>query len=391
VPSRNKSKTMKASVMSETVFAPSLCHIDLAALQRNFARLGEPASLMPVIKNDAYGHGLLPVARALAEVGARRFAVGTPGEGAALRRAGLQQEIVPLLGGMTLEDWRAAAAHSLLPLLADGEDLKKALACCRHDRALRVGIKCETGMNRLGFCRQDIPGLMEYLRSHPCLEPVLALSHLACADMPEENAYSQSQIRAFTAICENLRAVWPFMERSLANSAGLLGLPESRFDVARPGIALYGGNPFAGGPREEAGAGLEWGMSVSAPVIGLRRLRAGQCVSYGRAFTAPADMTLAVIAAGYATGVARSLSNRMELLIHGRRVPQVGRVCMGMLMADVTALPQTRLSDTAWLLGGPAEPGIAPVTAQETADRLETIPYEILCRMGAMNARVYAA
>ncbi|MDR2744509.1 MAG: alanine racemase [Desulfovibrio sp.] len=376
--------------MREPSFAPSLCRIDLAVLQRNFARLGEPAALMPVIKNDAYGHGLLPVARALAAAGARRFAVGTPGEGAALRRAGLRQEIVPLLGGMTPEDWRTAAAHSLLPLLADGEDLKKALACSRHDRTLRVGIKCETGMNRLGFRQQDIPDLTEYLRSHPCLEPILALSHLACADMPEENAYSQSQIRAFTAVCESLRAVWPFMERSLANSAGLLGLPESRFDVSRPGIALYGGNPFAGGPREKLGAGLEWGMSVSAPVVGLRRLRAGQSVSYGRAFTAPADMTLAVIAAGYATGVARALSGRMEVLIRGRRAPQMGRVCMGMLMADVTALPQTRLSDTAWLLGGPAEPGIAPVTAQEMADKLETIPYEILCRMGTMNTRGYA-
>ncbi|MDR2055359.1 MAG: alanine racemase [Desulfovibrio sp.] len=376
--------------MSETAFAPSLCRIDLAALQRNFVRLGEPASLMPVIKNDAYGHGLLPVARALAAAGARRFAVGTPGEGAALRQAGIKQEIVPLLGGMTLEDWRSAAAHSLLPLLADGEDLKKAPACSWHDRVLRVGIKFETGMNRLGFRRQDIPDLAEYLRARPCLEPVLALSHLACADMPEENAYSQSQIRAFTAVCESLRAVWPSVERSLANSAGLLGLPESRFDVSRPGIALYGGNPFAGGRWERLGAGLEWGMSVSAPVIGVRRLRTGQSVSYGRAFTAPADMTLAVIAAGYATGVARALSGRMEVLVHGRRVPQVGRVCMGMLMADVTGLPQTRPADTAWLLGGPAEPGVSPVTAQETADRLGTIPYEILCRMGAMNTRVYA-
>ncbi|MDR3358205.1 MAG: alanine racemase [Desulfovibrio sp.] len=377
--------------MNETAFAPSRCIIDLAALQRNFVRLGDPASLMPVIKNDAYGHGLLPVARALAKAGARRFAVGTPGEGAVLRQAGLRQEIVPLLGGMTPEDWRAATAHSLLPLLADGEDLKKALACARHDSSLRLGIKCETGMNRLGFRREDIPDLVDYLRAHPCLEPILALSHLACADMPEENACSQSQIRAFTAICESLRSSWPSMERSLANSAGLLGLPESRFDVSRPGIALYGGNPFAGGGSENSGAGLEWCMSVSAPVIGVRRLQAGQSVSYGRAFTAPAGMTLAVIAAGYATGVARALSGGMEVLLHGRRVPQVGRVCMGMLMADVTALPRTRPSDTAWLLGGPAEPGVAPVSAQETADRLGTIPYEILCRMGALNTRTYTS
>ena len=244
-------------------------------------------------------------------------------------------------------------------------------------------------MNRLGFGQRDIPGLMEYLRAHPGLEPVLVLSHLACADMPEEDAYSQSQIRAFSAICEGLRTVWPNMERSLANSAGLLGLPESRFDLSRPGIALYGGNPFAGRPKEASGVGLEWVMSVSAPIVAVRHLRAGQSVSYGRMFTAPADMTLAVVAAGYATGLARALSGKMEILIHGTRVPQVGRVCMGMFMADVSGLPQTRPPDTAWLLGGPAGVGTTPVTAQETADKLGTIPYEILCRMGVMNTRTY--
>ncbi|MDR3320171.1 MAG: alanine racemase [Desulfovibrio sp.] len=377
--------------MNESTFSPSRCHIDLTAVQRNFVRLGDPVALMPVIKNDAYGHGFLQVARALAQVGARRFAVSTPNEGVALRKAGLKQEIVPLLGGMPLEDWHAAAAYFLLPLAANREDLEKALACSRHDRVFSVGIKCETGMNRLGFTLEDIPALTEYLRTNPGLEPALALSHLAVADMPGEDAYSLAQIRDFTAICGSLRAIWPNMKRSLANSAGLLGLPESRFDVSRPGIVLYGGNPFAGTQREKLGAGLEWPMSVSAPIISVRRLRTRQSVSYGCIFRAASNMTLAVIAAGYATGVARSLSNRMEVLVHGRRVPQVGRVCMGMFMADVTNLPQTQTGDTAWLLGGPTELGDEPVTAQELADKLETIPYEVLCRMGSMNSRLYTS
>ncbi|MDR1776459.1 MAG: alanine racemase [Desulfovibrio sp.] len=375
--------------MNDTTFAPTRCHISLAALQRNFARLGDPATLMPVIKNDAYGHGLLPVARALAKAGARRFAVGTPSEGIALRQAGFKQGIVPLLGGMSQEDWRACAAHFLTPLLADGEDLRKAKACVRHDRPFRVGVKFETGMNRLGFGQEDVPELVEYLRANPALEPVLALSHLACADMPEKDACSQSQLRAFAAVSERLLAVWPNMERSLANSAALLGLPAAHFDLSRPGIALYGGNPFAGTERETLGAGLEWVMSLSTPVIGIRSLRAGQSVSYGHMFTAPADMTVAVVAAGYATGVPRSLSGRLEVLARGRRVPQIGRVCMGMLMVDASSLPGLSSADVVWLLGGPAEDGVAPVTAQELADKLGTIPYEILCRFGAMNERIY--
>ncbi|WP_417291997.1 alanine racemase [Desulfovibrio porci] len=375
--------------MSAYTVTPSRCHIDLAALRRNFARLGDPASIMPVIKSDAYGHGLLPVARALDQAGARRFAVGTVSEGAALREAGLGQRIVPLLGAVSPEDWQAAVALDLTPLLADFEDIEKAAACCPADRPLRVAVKCETGMNRLGFSAEDLPALLESLRRFPRITPVLALSHLSCADMPEEDAYTQAQIEHFAAMCAVLREAFPGIARSLGNSPAALGLPETRYEACRPGLALYGGNSFANTAREALGADLEWVMSVSAPVLRVRRLRAGQSVSYGRSFTAPCEATVAVVAAGYATGFARGLSNRIDLLINGRRVPQVGRVCMGMVMADVSALPDVRTGDTAWILGGPAAPGQRPVTAQEMADELGTIPYEILCLMGSTNPRVY--
>lgn len=375
--------------MNAYTVTPSRCHIDLAALRRNFSRLGDPASLMPVIKSDAYGHGLLPVARALDEAGAQRFAVGTVSEGAALRHAGLGQRVVPLLGAVSPEDWQAAAALDLTPLLTDFDDIEKAAACCPADRALSVAVKCETGMNRLGFSADDLPALLESLRRFPRIAPVLALSHLSCADMAEEAAYTQAQIRLFADMCAVLREAFPGMARSLGNSPAVLGLPETRYEICRPGLALYGGNAFSGTGREALGAELEWVMSVSAPVLRVRRVRAGQSVSYGRAFTASRDVTLAVVAAGYATGLARNLSNRIDLLINGRRAPQVGRVCMGMVMADVSALPDVRAGDTAWILGGPAAPGQRPVTAQEMADRLGTIPYEILCLMGSTNPRIY--
>ncbi|WP_297825617.1 alanine racemase [uncultured Desulfovibrio sp.] len=376
--------------MSAYTVTPSRCHIDLAALRRNFFRLGNPASIMPVIKSDAYGHGLLPVARALDQAGARRFAVGTVDEGMALREAGLGQRIVPLLGAVSPQDWRTAAALDLTPLLTDFEDIEKAAACCPANRPLHVAVKCETGMNRLGFSADDLPALLESLRRFPHMTPVLALSHLSCADMPEEAAYTQAQIRLFADMCATLREAFPDMARSLGNSPAVLGLPETRYEVCRPGLALYGGNAFSGTGRETLGADLEWVMSVSAPILRVRRIKAGQSVSYGRAFVASCDATVAVVAAGYATGLARNLSNRTDLLINGRRVPQVGRVCMGMVMADVSALANVRAGDTAWILGGPAAPGQRPITAQEMADKLDTIPYEILCQMGSANPRVYS-
>ncbi|MFR8276704.1 MAG: alanine racemase, partial [Desulfovibrio fairfieldensis] len=202
--------------------------------------------------------------------------------------------------------------------------------------------------------------------------------------------YTQAQAERFASMCAVLREAFPDIARSLGNSAGALGLPESRYEACRPGLALYGGNPFAGTAWETRGTGLEWVMSVSSPVLQVRQLKAGQSVSYGRIFTAPQAMTVAVVAAGYATGFARALSNRIDLLINGRRVPQVGRVCMSMLMADVSSLPDVRTGDTAWILGGPAAPGQRPVSAQEMADELGTIPYEILCLMGSTNPRVYS-
>ena len=131
-------------------------------------------------------------------------------------------------------------------------------------------------------------------------------------------------------------------------------------------------------------------MSVAAPILAVHPLRAGESVSYGRLFTAPRDMLVAVAAAGYATGYARALSGRVSLLVGGRRVPQVGRVCMSMLMLDVSGVPDTAPGDLAWVLGGPAQAGETPVDAQELAQLLDTIPYEILCLMGGLNPRVYA-
>lgn len=377
--------------MSDCTFSPSLCHIDLGAIRRNFGRMGKASGLMPVIKSDAYGHGLVHVARTLSEAGARRFAVGTVPEGMALRDAGLRQTIVPLLGALSDVDWQGAVMQGLTPVVGNFEQLERAAAHCHAGRTLRIAVKCETGMGRLGFSEDELPQVIDRMRSVQGLEPVMAISHLSCADVPEQEAYTAEQARRFAAMTDALRQAFPEMERSLANTAGTIALPEARYEVCRPGISLYGGNPFTGTAWEGKGAklGLEWAMSVSAPVIEVRRLTAGQSVSYGRLFTAEKPTVVAVVAIGYATAFNRSLSNRTAMLINGRRAAQVGRVCMGMIMADVTDLPPVRVGDTAWLMGGQAEPGQKPVTPQDIANALGTISYEVLCLFGGMNPRVY--
>ena len=377
--------------MSDCTFSPSLCHIDLGAIRRNFGRMGQPQALMPVIKSDAYGHGLVPVARMLADAGAQRFAVGTVSEGMALRDAGLRQAIVPLLGALNDADWQGAVMQGLTPVVGNFDQLERAVAHCHAGRTLRVAIKCETGMGRLGFSEAELPQVIDRLRSVQGLAPAMVLSHFSCADVPEQEAYTQDQLRRFTAMSDALRAVFPEIQRSLCNTAGTIGRPEAHFEVCRPGISLYGGNPFKGTSWEDKGArlGLEWAMSVSAPVIEVRQVAEGRSVSYGRLFTAQKPATVAVVAIGYATAFNRSLSTRTAMLINGHRAPQVGRVCMGMIMADVTGLPPVRVGDTAWLVGGPAEPGQAPVTPQDIADTLGTISYEVLCLFGGMNPHVY--
>ena len=283
-------------------FTPSRCHIRLGALVRNFSRMGRPDRLMPVIKSDAYGHGMTEVAHALDAAGARHFAVGTVAEGICLRQDGLAQTILPLLGCQNDEDGQQASACGLTPLITGFEALEKAAALSSPADPWGVAIKLDTGMSRLGFSAEDIPALLERLRACPGLKPTLAVSHFPCADMPEKEDFTRRQLEKFTAMTDSLRAAYPALKRSLANSAGTMGWPESRFELCRPGFSLYGGNPFRGTAWEERGAGLEPVMEVSAPLLQVRRLKPGEGISYGQTFIAPREMSVAVVGAGYATG-----------------------------------------------------------------------------------------
>lgn len=361
----------------------SICHIDLGALRRNFSRLGSPDSLMPVVKSDAYGHGMLPVSKALAGAGARRLAVGLASEGVMLRQAGFQGQIVLLLGCLDEADRQMAIQFNLTPVIGDFEALGafEDVAGACGPRGLEIAVACNTGMNRLGFNGEEISAACERLKAHGNLKPAILISHLACADMPAECAFNRGQIAEFNRIHECARAWFPQIRGSLGNSAALLR--EAPAGILRPGLALYGYNPFPGE------GGFEPVMALSSPIISIRELAPGQSLSYGRVFVAAKRTRVAVVALGYASGLPRGLSGKFDMLARGRRAPQIGRICMGMSMLDITGLDDVRVGDRAWLIGGRARAGVRNVDAQELADRAATIPYELLCVLGALNRRVY--
>lgn len=379
------------------MFSLCHCHIDHQALAHNVRQLGDIAGLMPVIKSNAYGHGLLPVARSLDMQGARWFAVGTVDEALRLRQAGLQQEIVVLLGAATPEAMAATVAHQVLPLVHSVDSLRRAAACGSPKHPVRVVLKQDTGMSRLGFTIDELPALRELLHTLPQVDVCMLLSHLACADVPEKHGSVRAQAEDFQFMRTALQSDYPHLKASLNNTAGIVGFPQLGHDLSRPGIALYGYNPFAGTCYEKPGPDLRPVMSVSTRILQVRAVPAGTPVSYGETWISPQATRVAVLGIGYADGFSRGLSctassaassaeqgskkTTGQVMIAGHRAPILGRVCMGMCMVDVGVIPEKNVQegDTAWILGGPSP---AALSAEDLARAWGTISYEVLCLLG---------
>ncbi len=222
-------------------FTQGLCHINLGALQRNFRRCGDASLLMPVIKADAYGHGLLQAAHALSDCGARRFAIGVVDEGSFLRHYGYRQDIVSLMPPTSMDEWKKASADHIAPVVCTFDDLAKARTCGSKENPFDVVIKIETGMHRLGFREEQIPSLIEALKAAPEIRPAYVVSHFAVSDVPEEADYTKMQYDTFTRMSSALKEAFPEIQRSLQNSAGTIVFRDAPFEVRRPGITLYGG------------------------------------------------------------------------------------------------------------------------------------------------------
>jgi alanine racemase len=340
--------------------------IDSKALRANFARLREAApgrKVMAVVKANAYGHGLVPTALALPDADA--FAVARIEEAVALRAAGVRRPIV-LLEGVFDAAQMAEAAQLDLDLVIH-EPLQIALLE-QSPAAHRcvAWLKVDTGMNRLGFRPEEFPVALDRLRALSArVREVRVLTHLARAD-ERGAAMNADQITRFQALTRGLG-----LATSIANSAAVLGTPQSHADWIRPGLALYGVAPFPGETAERHG--LVPAMTLETIVISTRRVPAGETVGYGGAWRAPQDSRLAIVAAGYGDGLPWALPTGTIVSIAGQPLPLVGRVSMDMIAVDATAAGPGIEVGARVVLWGPELP------VERMARSAGTIPYELLC------------
>ena len=368
--------------------SPVKVHVRLNNLKHNYTVLAEACAtpVMPVLKADAYGHGLIPCARAMLEVGAPALAVGIVNEGIFLREQGLTCPILSLFGPLDSEQAAQAVAGDIISLAADMEQLNMLAAQASPDKPAKVALKFDTGMARLGFGQGDVPGLIAALRNMPAVRPVMVLSHFAVADEIDGVDFTAGQIATFKDITAAVKSQWPGVKASLANSAGGLAFPEARLDIVRDGISLYGSNPFQGTDQEHLGQALKPVMEISTSLVQVHPLRPGQSISYGRTFTAQRAMLAGIVACGYANGYSRRLSNRAAMVVRGMRAPVLGRVCMQLTAVDLSHIPEARAGDMVWILGGPAS---CAVRDWELAAWQESITHEVFCCMGDLNSQEY--
>jgi alanine racemase len=339
--------------------------IDTAALAHNLGvvRKAAPASrVMAVIKANAYGHGIVPVARALATADA--FAVARLEEAMALRDAGLDQRIV-LLEGVFHPEQLALAGRLGLELVVHCPEQLDMLEAGGDAGFFRVWLKIDTGMHRLGFAPEQAAGAAARLaRCRAVNGPLHYMTHLACADQREDDVTAR-QIDDFARLMAGVEG-----ERTIANSAGLLSWPDSHADWVRPGIMLYGAAPFAGATGEALG--LRPVMTLSSELIAVKTVRAGGRVGYGGTWAAPRDTLIGVAAIGYGDGWPRRLGTGTPVLVGGRPATLVGRTSMDMIAIDLTQAADARVGDEVvlWGPGAPIEP---------LAEAAGTIAYELLC------------
>jgi len=356
-------------VTDASVFAD----IDLSALRHNLGVVRQhapSAGVMAVVKAMAYGHGAVHVARAIADQ-TDALAVARLEEGVALREAGIDLPIVVLEGHTRPEHLDIAFKQDLQLTIHHASQLPMLREYA--DEPVDCWLKLNTGMHRLGFPVQEAEALFNEVARLPAVASLRLMTHLACAD-DLSNSATDTQLQRLHAACHGLDA-----ERSIANSAGILAWPETHADWVRPGLMLYGASPVMG--KCAADFDLRPVMTLKAPLIAINQLQAGDAVGYGGTWKAPGPMPLGVVGIGYGDGYPRHVGRDAQVLLHGKRVPVVGRVSMDMITVDLSGV-DAQVGDqvTLWGEGLPAD---------EVAAWADTIPYTLFCGVTGRVQRRY--
>lgn len=363
--------------------------IDHGALVHNVGMLRQmlgPSELWAVVKGQAYGHGAVETARTVLDAGADGLTVSSLSEAVDLRTAGVNGPLL-VMNPVLPEQADMYVKHDLIATVAD-ETAAAALSAAAEnsDRPVPVHVKVDTGLSRYGT-DDDVIEFIGRLHSLPNVEIGGIFSHFACADAEDQRSV-RGQLRRFNEFLSALSdADLRPPAAHMCNSAGAIVLPEARLQMVRNGLSVYGMYSSAS-VREralEAGVHLRPAMTLKARVSSVRRLAAGSPVGYGSTYTTERPTTAITLPIGYADGVSRNLSGKLEVLVHGRRRPLIGRVCMNHVIVDAGDVPM-QIGDVVTLLGAAGDERVA---AEEWADHLGTIAYEIVCMVGNRNPRVH--
>ncbi len=369
--------------------SPITVSISLNALTRNFQQIrqsiGPSTRILAVIKADAYGHGAIPVAQTLEHLGIFGFGVASVIEGITLREHHIHCPIL-IMGPILPQHLREIIRHQLTPVISRAEIVQQLIELL-YPRAtpFPVHLKVDTGLHRLGFEADQALSLLTRLSpSTSLIEIEGLLSHFADADN-QDHTLTNVQIQKFLAFVDQAKQLGvrpPILH--MANSAGILFHPTAHLGMVRPGLMLYG---YA--PRQESSSHsltLEPVMQATTYVAHLRSLQPGEIVGYNALFRTRRPSQIAVLPVGYTHGFPRHLTGVGHVLLKGERAPIIGKICMDMMMVDVTDIPHPTVGEEVVLLG---KQGTREITADDHAGWLKTIPYEVLCGIGGKANRIY--
>lgn len=368
---------------------PTWVEIDLSAIARNtrlIQSLVKPGVLiLASLKADAYGHGALKVARTVLQNGASMLGVATVSEAIPLREAGIH---APILVFGYVPHWQMReAVHLHLTLTLYSIEAAQALSRAAQalNQAVKVHVKVDTGMGRLGIRAENMHEIVELLhaiRNLPHLQLEGIFTHFAMADT-QDQTHARKQLSRFQDMLQRIdqEHLRPTVVHA-ANSAALLSLPEAHFDMVRPGIALYGLDPS---PEVRLPAEFRPALSFKTQVAQVKDIPEGECISYGCTYVTDRSTRVAVLPVGYADGFRRSPANWGNVLVHGQEAPLLGRVCMDQCIIDITHIPHVKVGDEVVLIG---RQGTTSLTAEQVAQRLGTINYEVVSEILARVPRV---
>jgi alanine racemase len=368
---------------------PTWVEIDLSAIAHNTRQIqslvGSNVRILASLKADAYGHGALKVARTVLHNGASMLGVATVSEAAPLREAGIHAPIL-VFGYVPYWQMREAVRLRLTLTLYSIESAQAlSRAAQALNQAARIHVKVDTGMGRLGIraeCIAEILELLHEISDLPHLELEGIFTHFAMADTSDQT-HVRMQLARFQHVLQIIEEehIRPPLVHA-ANSAAIFSLPEAHFDMVRPGIALYGLDPST---EVRLPAEFRPALSFKTQVAQVKDIPEGECISYGCTYATDRPTRVAILPVGYADGFRRSPTNWGSVLVHGQEAPLLGRVCMDQCIIDVTHIPYVRVGDEVILIG---RQGTASLTAEQVAQRLGTINYEVVSEILARVPRV---